>query len=110
MRPQNRDNTNNIAEFVVLEKAQPQFGPTSPEIMYSVDSSDELSYSSLEQLIVRQLFNITPKSMKTNARRSEVDERRSRLRTGSQRRAIDFKGGERGRNRTYNLLIKSRRV
>jgi hypothetical protein len=54
--------------------------------MYSVDSSDELPYSSFEQLIVRQLFNITPKSMKTNARRSEVDQMGSYLRTGSQRR------------------------
>jgi hypothetical protein len=75
--------------------------------VYPTDSSDELAYASFEQLIVDQLFNTSSKSVKTNvcyhtlAREESSDDKWIRT------QMIDFKDGERGRNRTFNLLIKS---
>jgi hypothetical protein len=78
--------------------------------VYPTDSSDELAYASFEQLIVDQLFNTSSKSVKTNVRYHTLAREESSDDKWIPTQMIDFKDGERGRNRTYNLLIKSRRV
>jgi hypothetical protein len=86
---------------------QPHFSHTPLETVYPTDSSAELAYASFEQLTVGQLYNTSSKSMKTNVRYQPLARVESSDEKCIQTQVIDSKDGERGRNRTFNLLIKS---